>query len=96
MGKLMTALVSALTVGSSVALAQDAWVEGEVQEIDIAANEITLKHGAIANLGMNAMTMVLRVGDPVMLKNLKEGDKVRFEAERAPEGVTITKMQKSN
>ena len=96
MGKLMAALVSALTVGSSVALAQDAWVEGEVQEIDMAANEITLTHGAIANLGMNAMTMVLRVGNPVMLKNLKEGDKVRFEAQRAPEGVTITKMQKSN
>ena len=41
------------------------------------------------------MTMVLRVNDPDMLKNLKVGDKVKFEAERDSEGVTITKMQKS-
>ena len=56
---------------------------------------IAATNGAIKNLEMDAMTMVLRVRDPGMLKNLEVGDKVTFEAERLPEGVTITKMQKS-
>jgi Cu(I)/Ag(I) efflux system periplasmic protein CusF len=70
-------------------------VQGEVKKIDAAAGKITLKHGPIKNLEMDAMTMVLRVNDRDMLKNLKVGDKVKFEAERVSEGVTITKMQKS-
>ena len=41
-----------------------------------------------------SMTMVFRVKDPTMLKQVKVGDKVQFEAERAPEGITVTKMQK--
>ena len=40
------------------------------------------------------MTMVFRVQDPAMLKQVKVGDKVKFEVERAPAGITITKMQK--
>ncbi len=44
---------------------------------------------------MDGMTMVLRVKDPAMLTKLRVRDKVQFEAERAPEGVIITKMQKA-
>lgn len=88
-------LSSCLAIGSSIALAQAAMVNGEVKKIDEAAGKITLKHGPIKNLDMDAMTMVLRVNDPAMLKKVKIGDKVKFEAERTPEGVTITKMQKS-
>ncbi|MBN9009247.1 MAG: copper-binding protein, partial [Rhizobiales bacterium] len=29
-----------------------------------------------------------------MLKQVKAGDKVQFEAERATSGITVTKMQK--
>ena len=47
-----------------------------------------------AAFAQNAMVQG-EVNDPSMLKNLKVGDKVKFEAERASEGVTITKMQKS-
>jgi Cu(I)/Ag(I) efflux system protein CusF len=84
-----------LAIGASVAFAQGALVDGEVKKIDGAAGKISLKHGPIKNLDMDAMTMVLRVKDRTMLKNVKVGDKVKFEAERAPEGITITKMEKA-
>ena len=95
MRNLKIAVVFASILTSADAFAQGAMVQGEVKKIDAAAGKITLKHGPIKNLEMDAMTMVLRVNDPGMLKNLKVGDKVKFEAERASEGVTITKMQKS-
>jgi Cu(I)/Ag(I) efflux system periplasmic protein CusF len=95
MTNLTIAVVLASIVTSAAAFAQNAMVHGEVKKIDAAAGKITLKHGPIKNLEMDAMTMVLRVNDPDMLKNLKVGDKVKFEAERISEGVTITKMQKS-
>lgn len=79
-----------------VAHAQADTVQGEVRKIDEAAGKITLKHGPIKNLGMDqGMTMVFRVNDPAMLKQVKVGDKVQFEAEEAQSGYTVTKMQKS-
>ena len=77
-------------------VAQADTVQGEVKKIDEAAGKITLKHGPIKNLGMDeGMTMVFRVKDPAMLKQVKVGDKVQFEAEEASSGYTVTKMQKS-
>ena len=83
-----------IALGVGVAFAQAAMVNGEVKKIDKAAGKVTLKHGPIKNLDMDGMTMVLRVKDPAMLTKLRVRDKVQFEAERAPDGVTITKMQK--
>tara|TARA_E500000081_G_C5910659_1_gene251903 strand:+ start:108 stop:479 length:372 start_codon:yes stop_codon:yes gene_type:complete len=92
----ITALALSLAWPCAGALAQTAMVNGEVKKIDEAAGKITLKHGPIKNLDMNedGMTMVFRVQDPSMLKQVKVGDKVQFEAERATAGITITKMQK--
>jgi Cu(I)/Ag(I) efflux system protein CusF len=89
-----TAFAAALT--ATVAFAQSAaMVDGEVKKIDEAAGKITLKHAPIKSLDMDEpMTMVFRVQDPAMLKQVKVGDKVQFEAQRAPAGITITKMQK--
>jgi Cu/Ag efflux protein CusF len=84
-----------LAVSSGAAMAQNAMVKGEVKKIDETAGKITLKHGPIKSLGMNdEMTMVFRVQDPAMLKQVKVGDKVKFEVERATAGITVTKMQK--
>lgn len=70
-------------------------VKGEVKKIDEAAGKITLKHGPIKSLDMDeGMTMVFRVQEPAMLKQVKVGDKVRFEVERTASGVAVTKMQK--
>jgi len=81
---------------SLAASAQDAMVKGEVKKIDQTAGKITLNHGPIKNLDMTDenMTMVFRVQDPAMLKQVKVGDKIQFEAERAPAGITITKIEK--
>ena len=79
----------------STGLAQMNTVEGQVQKIDEAQNKITLKHGPIKNLDMDGMTMVFRVKDPAMLKGLKAGDKVKFEAERVNGQITIVKLEKA-
>lgn len=95
--KSVTAVLSlVLALGIGAAFAQTAMVNGEVKKIDEAAGKITLKHGPIKNLDMDdEMTMVFRVKDPAMLKQVKVGDKVQFEAERATTGITVTKMQKA-
>lgn len=87
----------ALTLGLTVsALAQAASISGEVKKIDESAGKVTLKHGPAKSLGMDEpMTMVYRVKDPAWLKQVKVGDKVTFEAEEAPSGYTVTKMQKA-
>lgn len=87
----------ALAVAPIVAFAQANLVAGEVKKVDEGAGKITLKHGPIKNLNMDEeeMTMVFRVSDPSMLKQVKVGDKVQFEAERQTGGITITKIQKS-
>ncbi len=93
----LAATTLALSLFASLAAsAQDAMVKGEVKKIDQAAGKITLNHGPIKNLDMTDenMTMVFRVQHPAMLKQVKVGDKVQFEAERAPAGITITKIQK--
>ena len=79
------------------AFAQEAMVRGEVKKIDDGAGKITLKHGPIKKLDMdeNGMTMVFRVQDPAMLKQVKVGDKVQFEADRVNGQITVTKMQKA-
>jgi Cu(I)/Ag(I) efflux system protein CusF len=80
----------------SVTLAQAPMVNGQVTKIDEAAGKITLRHGPIKNLDMNeGMTMVFRVQDPAMLKQVKVGDKVRFDADRVNGQITITKIEKT-
>ncbi|MBK1864808.1 copper-binding protein [Aestuariivirga sp. YIM B02566] len=76
------------------ALAEPAPVEGQVTKINEAQQKITLKHGAIKNLDMDAMTMVFAVADPAMLKSVKVGDKVTFEADRVNGRITVTKIAK--
>lgn len=93
---LMMAALFAAAAYAPATFAQSNAVQGEVKKIDESAGKITLKHGPIKSLGMDeGMTMVFRVKDPAMLKQVKVGDKVQFEAEEASSGYTVTKMQKS-
>jgi Cu(I)/Ag(I) efflux system periplasmic protein CusF len=88
------ALIAALF--ATAATAQSASINGEVRKIDESAGKITLKHGPAKSLGMDeGMTMIYRVKDPSMLKQVKVGDKVQFEAEGTDGGFTVTKIQKS-
>ena len=90
------AIAAALVLGGTlIALAQPAPADGQVTKIDEGAGKITLKHGPIRNLDMDSMTMVFRVQDPAMLRAVKVGDRVKFEAERVNGAITITKIQKA-
>ena len=42
-----------------------------------------------------SMTMVFRVEDAAMLKQVKAGDKVQFEVGNDSGGLTISKLQKA-
>jgi Cu/Ag efflux protein CusF len=86
----------AFALSSTAAMAQADMVKGEVKKIDESAGKITMKHGPIKNLDMDedGMTMVFRVQDPAMLKQVKVGDKVQFQAERVTAGITVTKIEK--
>jgi Cu(I)/Ag(I) efflux system periplasmic protein CusF len=90
----VVALIVALAIDT--AIAQGSAINGEVKKIDESAGKITLKHGPAKSLGMDEpMTMVYLVKDRAMLKQVKVGDKVQFEAEEADKGYTVTKLQKS-
>ena len=90
------AIIFATAVCALPSHAQADSVQGEVKKIDESAGKITLEHGPIKNLGMDeGMTMVFRVKDPAMLKQVKVGDKVQFEAEKAPSGYTVIRMEKA-
>ena len=56
--------------------------EGLVKKVDRDLGKVTIRHGPIDNLGMPKMTMVFRVKDPSMLDQLKEGDQIRFVADK--------------
>src|SRR4051812_323570 len=64
---------------------------GEVKKVDKSAGKLTIKHGPLQNLGMDAMTMVFRVKDPVTLDQVNVGDKIRFVAEEPNGQLTVTK-----
>ena len=44
--------------------------------------KVTLRHDPLAYLDMPAMTMVFTVADKKLLDGIKQGDKVRFIAEK--------------
>ena len=69
--------------------------EGEVRKVDKSAGKVTIKHGPLANLDMPSMTMVFRVKDPAMLEQIKEGDKIKFNADRVDGALVVTEMQVS-
>lgn len=71
-----------------------AMTQGVISRIDAANGKVGIKHEAIDNLKMPAMTMVFRVADPALLKDLKVGDAVRFHAENPAGKLTVTAIQK--
>lgn len=67
--------------------------DGEVRKVDKEAGKLTLKHGPLTNLDMPGMTMVFKATDPKMLDGLKEGDKVRFTADRINGAISVTRIE---
>jgi len=92
--RLFVSAIAAMLLAAGTAFASSHQVNGEVVKIDKAAGKITMKHGPIKSLDMDAMTMVFRVADPAMLDKVKAGDKVKFEADRVNGAITITSLDK--
>ena len=88
------AVMAALTLAPS-AYAQS-MVDGTVTKIDASASKITLRHGPMKKFDMDdGMTMVFRAADPAMLKAVKVGDKVKFDADKINGQFTVTKIEKA-
>lgn len=75
--------------------AQAQSVNGTITKVDEPQAKLTINHAPIKNLDMDAMTMVFRVKDVTMLKGLKAGDKIKFEADRVNGAITVIKIEKS-
>lgn len=69
--------------------------QGEVRKVDKEQSKVTVKHGEIKSLGMPPMTMVFRVKDAALLAKVKEGDKIKFSAEKVEGNYTITQIEPS-
>jgi Cu(I)/Ag(I) efflux system periplasmic protein CusF len=91
--KSVAVVVATLSLSGLTAIAQT--TSGQITKIDEAAGKITLDHGPMKKFDMGAMTMVYRVKDPAMLKGLKAGDKVTFDADKVNEQFTVTRIQKA-
>jgi Cu/Ag efflux protein CusF len=89
---MLSALVGLACV-STIAFAQ--MVDGEVTKVDESAGKITIKHGPLEKFDMDSMTMVFRANDPGMLKQVKPGDKIKFEADKVNGQFTVMKIEKA-
>ncbi|TCW85609.1 RND transporter MFP subunit [Burkholderia sp. SRS-46] len=68
--------------------------DAEVRKVDTATGMITLKHGALDNVGMPAMTMAFKAKDAAMVRQVKEGDKVRVRIEDVGGTLKIVRLEK--
>lgn len=96
--------ISAIILGSfalgGAALGDDGkslpMINGEVTKVDSAGGKVTIKHEAITNLDMGAMTMAFKANDPALLKDVKPGDKIMFTADTVNGQISVTKIEKAN
>lgn len=91
--KYFMSLITMLLAWAALAQAALPSIEAEVRKVDKDAGKITLKHGAITNLDMPAMSMVFQVKDKAMLDKVKAGDKVAFTADKINGAYTVLSLE---
>lgn len=67
---------------------------GVITQIDARGAVLTVKHEPISALGWPAMTMPFHLASPAMLKGLKVGQKIAFDAKEAQGLPEITAIRK--
>ncbi|MDB5463003.1 MAG: hypothetical protein JWP23_1392 [Phenylobacterium sp.] len=67
---------------------------GVITEIDPKAETLTIKHEPVASLGWPAMTMSFRAVPPSLLKGLKVGQKIGFDANQGSGLPEVTAVRK--
>ncbi|GJH28587.1 RND family efflux transporter MFP subunit [Caballeronia peredens] len=90
-GMNMSAKPSAAKVSSNNAL-----TDAEVKKVDATTGMVTLKHGALENVGMPPMTMAFKAKDAAMVKKVHEGDKVKVRVENVDGTLTIVRLEKQS
>ena len=102
LGAIIMATLVPLTAGAQIANAPASSVEtiamtaGVVRKLDVEQQKITLKHEALDNLGMPAMTMVCRLGKMSLADKLTAGDRVMFRAEQINGNFVVTELTKQD
>jgi Cu(I)/Ag(I) efflux system periplasmic protein CusF len=96
MQKMIVAACTAALMFAPVSSYAQALIDGQVTKVDESAGKLTIKHAPIKKLDMNeGMTMVFRAQDPAMLKAVKAGDKIKFDADKINGQFTVTKIEKA-
>lgn len=67
--------------------------EGEIRKINKETGKVTIKHGPLLNLDMPGMTMLFQLQDPAMMDKLKEGDKIRFVANKVDGAFVVQALE---
>jgi Cu(I)/Ag(I) efflux system periplasmic protein CusF len=67
--------------------------DGEIRKINLETGKVTIKHGPLQNLDMPGMTMIFRLQDPAMLDQIKEGDKIKFIADKVDGAFVVKSLQ---
>ncbi|NLP32305.1 periplasmic copper-binding protein [Oligella ureolytica] len=96
MKKFLAAAVMGLSVlgVAAVGSAQDeASARGEVRRLDASKGTITIKHGAISDLNLPAMTLVYEA-EPVLLEGVQPGDQVRFKVRHENNTYRVIELKK--
>ena len=96
MKKFLAAAVMGLSVlgVAAVGSAQDeASARGEVRRLDASKGTITIKHGAISDLKLPAMTLVYEA-EPVLLEGVQPGDQVRFKVRHENNTYRVIELKK--
>ena len=68
--------------------------DAEVKNVDAATDMVTLKHGALDNVGMPPMTTAFKAKDADMVKRVHEGDRVNVRVENVNSTLTVVAMEK--
>lgn len=79
MNRVLIAALASLSVMTVVQAQEQAKASGEVRRIDADKGKIAIKHGAISDLKLPAMTLVYNI-TPALLSQVKAGDEVDFTA----------------
>ncbi len=90
-GMSMSGKPSAMKAPSDAAM-----TDAEVRNVDAAAGMVTLKHGALENVGMPPMTMAFKVKDADMVKRVHEGDRVKVRIENVNGTLTVVAMERQS
>ncbi len=71
------------------------WVPGEITRLDLPRKRVTLKHGPIASINMEAMTMPFKLKDVALMEGYKMGDKLQFTVVNDDGDLFITQVRKA-